>query len=195
MNSPFVVTSGEPAGIGPDICLSIATRKDNSDFVIFGNLDLLNQRAEILGLDLSFVEYQPTTEQSELGNNELFVRNFDLHEECLAGSLNKKNSSYVVEMIESAIQACLRDEFKGCITAPVSKEIIADSGFDFKGHTEFLGRLCDKKPLMFFVSETMKVALATTHVSLKDVSAMITGDLIAHSCKIISQDLRLYFTE
>ncbi|GIT37968.1 MAG: hypothetical protein Ct9H300mP6_18360 [Gammaproteobacteria bacterium] len=54
-------------------------------------------------------------------------------------------------MIESAIQACLRDEFKGCITAPVSKEIIADSGFDFKGHTEFLGHLCGKKPLMFFV--------------------------------------------
>ena len=90
MNSPFVVTSGEPAGIGPDICLSITLRKDNSDFVIFGNLDLLNQRAEILGLDLSFVEYQPTTEQSGLGNNELFVSNFDLHEECLAGSLNKK---------------------------------------------------------------------------------------------------------
>ncbi len=195
MNSPFVVTSGEPAGIGPDICLSIAKRKDNSDFVIFGNIDLLNQRAEILGLDLSFVEYQPTTEQPRLGNNELFVRNFDLHEECLAGSLNKKNGSYVVEMIESAIQACLRDEFKGCITAPVSKEIIADSGFDFKGHTEFLGHLCGKKPLMFFVSETMKVALATTHVPLKDVSAMITEGLITDSCKIISQDLELYFTE
>ena len=90
MNSPFVVTSGEPAGIGPDICLSIATRKDNSDFVIFGNIDLLNQRAEILDLDLSLIEYQPTKEQSELSNNELFVTNFDLYEECLAGPLIKK---------------------------------------------------------------------------------------------------------
>ena len=195
MNPPFVVTSGEPAGIGPDICLSIAKRADNSDFVIFGNIDLLKKRAEMLDLDLSLIEYHPTKEPAELGNNEVFVTNFDLYEECYAGSLNKKNSAYVLEMIESAVEACLKDEFKGCITAPVSKEIIADSGFYFKGHTEFLGKLCGKKPLMFFVSETMKVALATTHVSLKDVSTMITENLIANACKIISNDLKLYFTE
>ncbi len=195
MNLPFVVTSGEPAGIGPDICLSIATRTDNSDFVIFGNIDLLNKRAEMLDLDLSLIEYHPTKEPLELGTNQVFVSNFDLYEECHPGSLNKKNSAYVVEMIESAVQACLRDEFKGCITAPVSKEIIAHSKFSFKGHTEFLGELCGKKPLMFFLSETMRVALATTHVSLKNVPEMITEDLIANACKIISHDLKLYFTE
>ncbi len=195
MNSPFVVTSGEPAGIGPDICLSIANRIDNSDFVIFGNIDLLNKRAKMLDLDLSLIEYHPNKGPSELGTNEIFVANFDLYEECHAGYLNKKNSAYVVEMIESAIHACVRGEFNGCITAPVSKEIIADSGFSFRGHTEFLGQLCGKKPLMFFVSETMRVALATTHVSLKDVPEMITEDLIANACKTISHDLKLYFTE
>jgi len=195
MNSPFVVTSGEPAGIGPDICLAIAKREDNSDFVIFGSMELLNQRASMLGLELSLIEYNPSKERSKLKKNEIFVSNFDLYEECRAGLLSKTNSPYVINMIEAAVQGCLSNEFSGCITGPVSKKVIADSGFHFTGHTEFLGELCGKKPLMSFISETMRLALATTHVSLKEIPELINADMIASTCEIISNDLKLYFTK
>ena len=193
MNKPFVVTTGEPAGIGPDISLSIACRDDASDFVVFGNLSLLEERARVLGLKLSFIEYEPQLQPIVLEKNQLLVQDFSLIQEVQCSDLNEANSPYVIKMIKEATNGCLRGDFAGIITGPVSKEVIANSGFDFKGHTEYIGSLCKTSPVMSFISNDMKLALATTHVSLEEVPSLITQDLLMNICDIISFDLDQYF--
>ena len=193
MNKPFVVTTGEPAGIGPDISLSIACRDDASDFVVFGNLSLLEERARVLGLKLSFIEYEPQLQPIVLEKNQLLVQDFSLIQEVQCSDLNEANSPYVIKMIKEATNGCLRGDFAGIITGPVSKEVIANSGFDFKGHTEYIGSLCKTSPVMSFISNDMKLALATTHVSLEEVPSLITQDLLMSICDIISFDLDQYF--
>ena len=193
MNKPFVVTTGEPAGIGPDISLSIACRDDASDFVVFGNLSLLEERARVLGLKLSFIEYEPQLQPIVLEKNQLLVQDFSLIQEVQCSDLNEANSPYVIKMIKEATNGCLRGDFAGIITGPVSKEVIANSGFDFKGHTEYIGSLCKTSPVMSFISNDMKLALATTHVSLEEVPSLITQDLLMNTCDIISFDLDQYF--
>jgi len=193
MNKPFVVTTGEPAGIGPDISLSIACRDDASDFVVFGNLRLLEERARVLGLKLSFIEYEPQLQPIVLEKNQLLVQDFSLIQEVQCSDLNEANSPYVIKMIKEATNGCLRGDFAGIITGPVSKEVIANSGFDFKGHTEYIGGLCKTSPVMSFISNDMKLALATTHVSLEKVPSLITQDLLMNICDIISFDLDQYF--
>ena len=193
MNKPFVVTTGEPAGIGPDISLSIACRDDASDFVVFGNLRLLEERARVLGLKLSFIEYEPQLQPIVLEKNQLLVQDFSLIQEVQCSDLNEANSPYVIKMIKEATNGCLRGDFAGIITGPVSKEVIANSGFDFKGHTEYIGSLCKTSPVMSFISNDMKLALATTHVSLEEVPSLITQDLLMNICDVISFDLDQYF--
>ena len=193
MNKPFVVTTGEPAGIGPDISLSIACRDDASDFVVFGNLSLLEERARVLGLKLSFIEYEPQLQPIVLEKNQLLVQDFSLIQEVQCSDLNEANSPYVIKMIKEATNGCLRGDFAGIITGPVSKEVIANSGFDFKGHTEYIGSLCKTSTVMSFISNDMKLALATTHVSLEEVPSLITQDLLMNTCDIISFDLDQYF--
>ncbi len=193
MNKPFVVTTGEPAGIGPDISLSIACRDDASDFVVFGNLRLLEERARVLGLKLSFIEYEPQLQPIVLEKNQLLVQDFSLIQEVQCSDLNEANSPYVIKMIKEATNGCLRGDFAGIITGPVSKEVIANSGFDFKGHTEYIGGLCKTSPVMSFISNDMKLALATTHVSLEEVPSLITQDLLMNICDVISFDLDQYF--
>ena len=193
MNKPFVVTTGEPAGIGPDISLSIACRDDASDFVVFGNVDLLKERARVLDIKLSFIEYEPQSQPIILEKNQLLVQDFSLTEEVQCSYLNEANSPYVLKMIKQATQGCLRGDFSGFITGPVSKEVIANSGFNFKGHTEYIGNLCETSPVMSFISDDMKLALATTHVSLQEVPSLITQDLLMNICDIISFDLNQYF--
>ncbi|SVA60379.1 uncharacterized protein METZ01_LOCUS113233 [marine metagenome] len=193
MNKPFVVTTGEPAGIGPDISLSIACRDDASDFVVFGNLSLLEERARVLGLKLSFIEYEPQLQPIVLEKNQLLVQDFSLIQEVQCSDLNEANSPYVIKMIKEATNGCLRGDFAGIITGPVSKEVIANSGFDFKGHTEYIGSLCKTSPVMSFISNDMKLALATTHVSLEEVPSLITQDLLMNICDVISFDLDQYF--
>ena len=193
MNKPFVVTTGEPAGIGPDISLSIACRDDACDFVVFGNLRLLEERARVLGLKLSFIEYEPQLQPIVLEKNQLLVQDFSLIQEVQCSDLNEANSPYVIKMIKEATNGCLRGDFAGIITGPVSKEVIANSGFDFKGHTEYIGSLCKTSPVMSFISNDMKLALATTHVSLEEVPSLITQDLLMSICDIISFDLDQYF--
>ena len=193
MNKPFVITTGEPAGIGPDISLSIACRDDASDFVVFGNLSLLEERARVLGLKLSFIEYEPQLQPIVLEKNQLLVQDFSLIQEVQCSDLNEANSPYVIKMIKEATNGCLRGDFAGIITGPVSKEVIANSGFDFKGHTEYIGSLCKTSTVMSFISNDMKLALATTHVSLEEVPSLITQDLLMNTCDIISFDLDQYF--
>ncbi len=191
---PFAVTSGEPAGIGPDIVLSLAKHVDHKNFVVFANINVLMARAQMIGLHLNFVRYEPNLNLSQVANNSLIVKDFDVAEEVVPGSLNKKNSGYVINMIEEATLGCLSGEFKGVITAPVHKNIINRSGIEFLGHTEHISSMCQNaRPIMTFVSNSMRLALATTHTPLLTISGLITANLLIDLCKTITEDMAKFF--
>jgi len=193
-SAPFIITSGEPSGIGPDIVLSLAMRKDSGQFLVFGNIDMLKTRADVLGMNIDIVPYNIGSDLGNTEPNSLLVKDFQLPETVIPGELNKENSVYVIEMIKEATLGCLSGQYKGLITAPVHKHIINESGIKFSGHTEYIAKLCNSKnPIMTFISDTMKIALATTHVPLKKISKLITTDLLVDICRILSSDLERLF--
>jgi len=193
MLKPFAVTSGEPAGIGPDLTLSIAQRDDSSEFVVFGDLIMLKERANALKLDINFIQYNHQQNYSSLPKNSLLVKNFYVAKKVIAGKLDLKNSAYVISMIENATQTCLNRDFRGMITGPVHKNIINQSGINFRGHTEFIAEMCESKSVMAFVSDNMKMALATTHIPLKKEPNSIDSRLLIETIEIIEKDLKTYF--
>ena len=191
---PFIVTSGEPSGIGPDIVLSLAMTTKSEQFVVFGNIDMLKSRAEVLGMNINIVPYKVGSELNHTESNSLLVKDFELSETVIPGQLNKENSVYVLEMIKEATLGCLSGQYKGLITAPVHKHIINENGIEFSGHTEYIAELCNSKnPVMTFISDTMKMALATTHVPLTKISRLITTDLLVDICRILHVDLERLF--
>ena len=191
---PFVVTSGEPAGIGPDIVLSLAKRTDHKSFVVFANINVLMERAKMMGLNINFVRYKPNLKLSQVADNSLIIKDFGVSEDVVPGLLNQKNSAYVVNMIEEATLGCLSGQFKGLITAPVHKNIINRSGNEFLGHTEYISGICQStRPIMTFISNSMRLALATTHAPLLTISGLITADLLIGLCKTITEDMAKFF--
>ena len=191
---PFVVTSGEPAGIGPDIVLSLAKRTDHKSFVVFANINVLMERAKMMGLHINFVRYESNLKLSQVADNSLIIKDFSVSEEVVPGLLNQKNSAYVVNMIEEATLGCVSGQFKGLITAPVHKNIINRSGNEFLGHTEHISGICQSaRPIMTFISNSMRLALATTHAPLLTISGLITADLLISLCKTITKDMAKFF--
>jgi len=193
MSELYAVTSGDPAGIGPDISLKIALRDDSHQFVVLGNIDLLRERAEMHAMDVKFIEFDESILDSQIQKNTLLVKDFDLNQNVQPGVMDSKNGSYVLSMIDYAVKGCLDDRFSGCVTGPVNKEAIIKSGYAFSGHTEYIGKLCGKTPVMSFVSDQMKIALLTTHLPLKEVPAHITSERIIDVVNIIHTDLKNYF--
>ena len=193
-STPFIVTSGEPSGIGPDIVLSLAMTTNSEPFVVFGNIDMLKSRAEVLGMNINIVPYKIDSELYHTESNSLLVKDFALSETVIPGQLNKENSVYVIEMIKEATLGCLSGQYRGLITAPVHKHIINENGIEFSGHTEYIAKLCNSKnPVMTFISDTMKMSFATTHVPLKKISGLITTDLLVDICRILHVDLKRLF--
>ena len=193
MSELYAVTSGDPAGIGPDISLKIALRDDSHQFVVLGNIDLLRERAEMHAMDVKFIEFDESILDSQIQKNTLLVKDFDLNQNVQPGVMDSKNGSYVLSLIDYAVKGCLDDRFSGCVTGPVNKEAIIKSGYAFSGHTEYIGKLCGKTPVMSFVSDQMKIALLTTHLPLKEVPAHITSERIIDVVNIIHTDLKNYF--
>ena len=193
MSELYAVTSGDPAGIGPDIALKIALRDDSHQFVVLGNIELLRERAEMHAMDVKFIEFDESILDSQIQKNTLLVKDFNLNQSVQPGVMCSQNGSYVLSMIDYAVKGCLGGIFSGCITGPVNKEAIINSGYPFSGHTEYIGKLCGQTPVMSFVSDQMKIALLTTHLPLKAVPAHVTSERIIDVVKIVHSDLRSYF--
>lgn len=188
---PLLVTSGEPAGIGPDQCLMLAAHK--LPVVILGNKEVLQKRAETLGLDIKLFDYKKN-ENLHHKENELTVLSIPCPEEVVPGQLNVNNSSYVINMLSLAAERCLKHEFSGMVTTPVHKGIINEAGFEFTGHTEFLASICGaKNVVMMLASEELKVALITTHLPLKDVPKAITEKRVVDIIECLNKCLEVYF--
>lgn len=172
---PLLVTSGEPAGIGPDLCLALATT--NYPMVVLGDRCVLENRAKQLGLSIVFESYQigqaPTP-------GHLTVLSLSCPKAVIPGCLNASNAVYVIDMLTLAVTRCLQGEFSALVTAPVHKAIINQAGIAFTGHTEFFANYCEVDTVvMMLASAAMKVALVTTHLPLKEVPDAITANLLS----------------
>ena len=191
--APLIITAGEPAGIGTDLCVQLAAASCEIPYVVIADKTLLQQRAVQLGIPLQVRDYQATLKSVNQPNT-LTVMHVPLVAECHPGILNAANSAYVLAALRGAVQGCLAGEFSGMVTAPVHKGIINDAGIAFTGHTEFLAEQTGtKQVVMMLVGGGMRVALATTHLALKDVPAAITAPLLGEVLRIIQHDLRQRF--
>ncbi len=192
MRPIIAVTSGEPAGIGPELCLRLAGYDGPAWPVVLGDLDLLKSRARLLGLPIEFRNFQAN---NAVDRNRLDVLHIPLHSPAIAGQLNPANGPYVLALLDRALVGCQSGEFAAMATAPVHKGVINDAGVHFTGHTEYLA---DKTgtPLvvMMLAGNTergpLRVALVTTHLPLKDVPAAITADVLEKTLRILDADLR-----
>lgn len=173
---PLLVSSGEPAGVGPDLCLALARLE--LPLVVIGDLELLRQRAKKLDLQITFNSYKPD-DPIIIKPDHLTVLPVPCVSSVITGQLNSENSSYVINMLSIGIDKCLSGEFSALITAPVHKAIINEAGYKFTGHTEFLAHRCKVDTVvMLLACREMKVALVTTHLPIKDVASALSQTLI-----------------
>jgi 4-hydroxythreonine-4-phosphate dehydrogenase len=196
----IALTSGEPAGIGPELCLAIATRELPCELVCLADRNLLAERAKRLGLRVELRDYVPPRDPSaprarqahKVGT--LLVEHHPLAVPSTPGQLDTANARYVLDLLDRATDGASAGEFSAVVTAPVHKSVIADSGVPFMGHTEYLAaRTHSPLPVMMLASKAMRVALATTHLPLKDVSAAITIDSLCKIVTILHNDLEKWW--
>lgn len=184
----LALTTGEPAGIGPDLCVQIAQRALPCRLIVIADRELLQERARLLRLPLQIADYSPTAEV-EPDTRNLQVLHIPLAERAVPGKLNPANARYVLNTLERAVEGCGNGKFDAMITAPVHKGVINDAGIAFTGHTEYLSWLTNSHAVMMLVGGGMRVTLATTHLPLKDVAAAITRETLEQKLRIIQHDL------
>lgn len=189
-----VITPGEPAGIGPDLVVQLAQRDWPVELVICADATLLADRAALLGLPLQLRDYDPADAAVAQQAGTLTVLPLSLHAPVTPGVLNPLNGPYVVETLARACDGCLNGEFAALVTGPVHKGVINDAGTPFTGHTEFFEeRSHAAKVVMMLATEELRVALATTHLPLKDVAQAITPALLREVIRILHGDLQQKF--
>ena len=191
-NLPVIaVTSGEPAGIGPDICLALAGGRLPCRAVILADRDLLAARAARLGLSLRLRAYDPAQVPAA---GELEVLHLPLAVPVTAGRLDPANSAYVLALLERAVAGCADGSFAAMVTAPVHKGVINDAGVPFTGHTEYLAALTSTpRVVMMLAGGGLRVALVTTHLALAEVARAITRDSLEATLRILHRALQQRF--
>lgn len=187
----LAITAGEPAGIGPDLCVQLAQQNHTFQIIVIADAQLLEERAQQLGLPLEILPFEPTAKRTEQCAGKLTVLHIPLAERAVAGKLNVKNARYVLQCLDAAVEGCQQGVFDALVTAPVHKGIINEAGMAFTGHTEYLAEKTTGYPVMMLATEGLRVALATTHLPLKDVPAAITRDRLTQVIGILLHDLHL----
>lgn len=190
----IALTPGEPAGIGPDLVIALAQQPRDHEIVAIADPQLLHARAAQLGLPLQLriINLSDPPRPSIAG--ELVVLPVPLAEPAEPGKLNVRNAPYILQTLDVAIEGCLAGDFAALVTGPVQKSVINDAGIPFSGHTEYLAEKTHTlKVVMMLATEGLRVALATTHLPLKDVAAAITCDELTQVTEILQRDLQLQF--
>ncbi|HJR68933.1 MAG TPA: 4-hydroxythreonine-4-phosphate dehydrogenase PdxA, partial [Gammaproteobacteria bacterium] len=182
--------SGEPSGIGPDISLELANRAFAARLAVLGDLELLAARARDLK---SNVVLEPCRDVADVGAHApgtLAVLPVALPTAVTAGRLDTRNAPYVLAMLRRGAELCLAGTAQALVTAPVQKSVITQSGVAFSGHTEFLAGLTGAtQPVMLLAGKTLRVALATTHLPLRDVAAALDRAKLEGLIRIVHRDL------
>jgi len=183
----IAITLGEPAGVGVELVCKLAEKNHIQDCIIVGDTSLILDHIDKYNLPLS------------INKNHHYKNRIDCHHIAVnrpveLGHLNVENAQYVLDLLDYAAHGCLEGKFSAMVTCPLHKGIINDSGLDFSGHTEYLANLSGtEKVVMMLLNEHMRVALATTHLPLKDVSAQITTESLTTTLNIIIKDMQLKF--
>ena len=182
----IVISSGEPSGIGLDLCVLLSTKKFPAFISVVGDKNALADRAAQLNKSITFYE---NTSIEHKGDHSLSIHHIPAYENIQTGLLNPKNNQYVIDVLNFALDGCLNKSFDALVTAPIHKSIINESQ-PFTGHTEYIAHYTDtKNEVMMLTSKTMKVALVTTHVPLSQVSRLITSEKLEQTLRTIHRDL------
>ena len=183
----IALTTGEPAGIGPELCAVLARERFDARVVLLGDRELLAARAA----PGTRAEWQPYRRAACAPTGVLEIEHLPLAVPSVAGRLDARNGRYVLALLDRAAKGCLSGEFDAMVTAPVHKGVINDAGVAFTGHTEYLAALAGNAPVvMMLVGGGLRVALATTHLALSEVSRAITRASLAATLRVIDADLR-----
>src|SRR5690606_37339552 len=188
----FALTLGEPAGIGPDLCLLLAQQAQPAPLVAIASRELLSERARQLELNIYLQDVGPAQwPDRPAAGGTLYVWDTPLAAPVTPGRLTPANAAYVLETLTRAGQGCLDGTFAGMITAPVHKGVINEAGIPSSGHTEFLAELTHtEQVVMMLATRGLRVALVTTHLPLKDVAAAITTERLERVTRILHADLQ-----
>ncbi len=183
------MTVGEPAGIGPDLCVLLAQQGFAAPLVVIGDAELLQARARLRGVLLEIIAYTDGDTLQPRANS-LYVMHRPLAVPCVPGRLDARNAAAVLDWLRVAAHGCMDRSFAAMVTAPVHKGIINDAGVPFSGHTEFLAELTHTDTVvMMLVGAGMRVALATTHLPLRAVADAITSAGLEATLRVLHRDL------
>lgn len=185
-----VITPGEPAGVGPDLMISLAQDAWDAQIVVVSSPSLLEERAALIGLPLTLKVYDDNAPVEVHTPGSLFIIPVELNEPCVAGELNANNGAHVVETLRIACEKNMDNGFDALVTGPVHKGLINQSGIPFSGHTEYFAHQAGcSDVVMMLATKGLRVALATTHIPLAYVSRAITFDRLQKVTRILNQDL------
>lgn len=185
----ILLTTGEPAGVGPDLCVLIAQQPFPCELTVVGDAELLERRAAILGVGLRTFAVSPPQEPRFHEPGSIGVLQVGSADHVSCGRLDPAHAAYVLATIAAGVRACLDGHFDALVTAPVHKGIINESGVEFTGHTEYIAGMTGGYPVMMLVADTLRVALATTHLPLRNVCDVITRGLLETVLRVLHGDL------
>jgi 4-hydroxythreonine-4-phosphate dehydrogenase len=190
----IALTPGEPAGIGPDLVVTLAQQAQLHEIVAIADPELLQERARLLALPLKIRIVNVTDVPRPSVAGELAVLPVALGASVIAGELNVQNAGYILQTLDAAIGGCVSGNFAALVTGPVHKSVINDAGIAFSGHTEYLAdKTATEKVVMMLATQGLRVALATTHLPLKDVAAAINEKELMQVITILHRDLQQQF--
>jgi len=191
MTQRIAITPGEPAGVGPDLIITLAQQDWSVEMVVIASKALLQERAKALSLPLAIIDYDQHSPAKPQQAGSLTVLDVELPEPCVPGTLNSANGSYVVETLRIASEKNISGEFDAIVTGPVHKGLINKAGIAFSGHTEYFATQANcSDVVMMLATKGLRVALVTTHIPLAYVSKAITYERLQKVTRILHQDLQ-----
>ena len=180
----IAITAGEPAGIGPDLCADLQGH-DHAELIVIADPELMQSRSQQLNINHQLERYDPGQSSKQVS-----LLALDTIAAVQPGTLDTRNSAYVLESIRIAVDGCSDGTFDAMVTAPVHKGVINDAGIAFSGHTEYIAERLNATPLMLLVADSLRVALVTTHLPLNNVADAITHKAITDALQILHDDLK-----
>ena len=203
MSTPIriAITPGEPAGIGPELTLKLAQQLLPFEIVAIASFQLLKQISNTYKLNIKLQHFDPSSTAKEHLPGYLKIVDVPIATQASIGTLNVKNSKYVIDTLDTAIDLVKNDTLNAITTGPVQKSIINAAGISFSGHTEYIADITGGFPVMLLTNESsadhpnhaLRVALATTHLAIADVAPQITTQRLERVLTVLHQDLKQRF--
>ena len=183
----IIITTGDPAGVGLDLCIKLAYKKFPANITVIGNLNALKNRAKFYKKKITVKKNLSTHE----GNGNLNFVNIPYEKDVVPGEIESKNSISQLSALKFATEECLKNNFDALVTLPINKKVLSSSDINFTGHTEFISEICNTlgEEIMLLTNKSLKVALVTTHLALKMVPKSITKKILTKKLQVLNEQL------